>query len=405
MASIYPLCFSRRVFISIILTVLFIGILGFVFRNQYASADIFVADILVVDDSSDFNPQGIVFIIDPISGDRTVLTDFSNPMQGPTGNEPNDLVMEPDGNVCVVDDAAGTNEDGAIFRIDSSNGTRVIISDFGNIAQGPLGDLLQRMALFTNGNLYVVDRDAPSGDGGLFIVDKNTGIRSIVTDLSSGAQGPTASSARDVAEGPGGIILLLTSSGGTDNDGVLFEVDAITGNRNIISDFGNVVQGPTANPRWIVVAPFGNTAYVLNPSNVDSAVFSVDLISGDRQIISDFSNPIQGPTETNVQGIAIDGSGQILVNGNNTDVLFSIDPVTGFRTVISNYDNPAQGPLGSFGQGIIIASVTTLMGGGNGGGGGCALAPSGADNISFPLYLLIPCIIIVARLTRKKSIT
>ena len=183
----------------------------------------------------------------------------------------------------------------------------------------------------------------------------------MVTGLTNPRQGPLGKSAHDVAEGPGGVICLVTSAGSTNNDGLLFEVNPVTGFRTVLSDFGNLGQGPSANPRWLVVPPIPNTVYVVNPGNVNNAVFVVDTSTGNRQILSDFDNPGQGPTETNVQGIAVDGTGQILVNGNNTDVLFSIDPNTGNRTIVTEYDNPGQGALGSFGEGIINATVATEM--------------------------------------------
>jgi len=330
------------------------------FSSNNAFADINVGDILVTSEDGGKRIPSTVLIINPDTGVRTVLTDFSKVNQGPLGEDPRDLVMEPDGNICVIDSDVGIDEIGLLFRIDVTNGTRTVISDFGDPAQGPLGDFPQGIGLFTNGDLYATDSDAPNGNGGLFRVDKITGFRTLVTDLSDIAQGPTGDSARDVAEGPGGTIFLVTSSGGTANRGLLFEVDPVTGFRTVLSDFGNGGQGPTAFPRWLAVPPAGNLVYVVSPAVGNDALLSVNTLTGNRQLISDFDNPAQGPTDVNPQGIAIDSSGQILVNG-NPDALFSIDPVTGFRTVISQYDNTAQGPLAGFTRGIIVATVATEM--------------------------------------------
>jgi len=43
-------------------------------------------------------------------------------------------------------------------------------------------------------------------------------------------------------------------------------------------------------------------------------ILSVNPVTGNRQIITDFNNAGQGPTESNVQGIVVDDNGQILVN-------------------------------------------------------------------------------------------
>jgi len=244
---------------SIFFTVIFTCLIG-----VNAKADINVGDILVADDNAGSNNQGVIFIIDPVSGDRALLTDFSNPAQGPVGEDPRDLTMEPDGNICVLDSDAGTNGDGAIFHVDAATGNRTMLSDLGNPAQGPLGDVPGFITLFSNGELYLTDRDSPSGDGGIFRVDKATGFRTVVTDLSNGAQGPTGESARDVIEGPGGIMYLITDQGGTDSMGILFEVSPLTGFRTVISDMGNVVQGSVGVARWIAVAQGGGTIYALS---------------------------------------------------------------------------------------------------------------------------------------------
>jgi len=325
--------------------------LGFCSNNAFAGIN--PGDILVSDDSTGTDDRGVIFNIDPATGQRTVITDFGNPLQGPIGAEPHDLAMEPDGRICVIDDDVGTDGLGLLFRIFFTDGRRTIISDFGDPAQGPLGGNPQGLALFTNGNLYVTDSSAPNGDGGLFRVDKHTGFRTLVTDLSNAAQGPTAELARDVAEGPGGIIYLITSGGGTDNRGILFQVDPDSGFRTVISDMGDGAQGPTGNARWFAVSQ-GGVIYVLNNLTPET-VLNVDPVTGNRQIVTDFTDAGQGPTEGNVQGIEVDNNSQILVNATQSDLLLSIDPISGIRTVVSDYADPSEGPLGSFGVGIIVA--------------------------------------------------
>lgn len=350
---------NHRSFLTITIS-LFIIFTVSLFVTPNVKADINIGDILVVEDGSDVNPDGVVFIINPNTGQRTILTDFGNPAQGPGDDEPRDLTMEPNGDICVLNSDGGTDDTGELLHVDAQTGRRTLITDFGNPAQGPVGDLPQNVALFSNGDLYVSDRDAPSGNGGIYIVDKGTGLRTILTDLSDGGQGPTADSARDIAEGPGGILYLSTTSGGFDNGGVLFEVNRNTGFRTVISEFGQPLQGPLASVRWINVDQVTGTVYVLNNSNTNT-VLSVNPNTGNRQLISDIDNPGQGPTDTNVQGLAMLEDGRLLVNGNNNDNLLRIDPNTGFRVVLSDYDDPAEGPLGGFGQGIIIATVATQM--------------------------------------------
>ena len=87
------------------------------------------------------------------------------------------------------------------------------------------------------------------------------------------------------------------------------------------------------------------------------ALFSVDP-SGNRTIISDFGNAAQGALGFGPTGVAIDTSGQILVidgsaGTSSLGALFSVDP-SGNRTIISDFGNAAQGALGSFPSGVVI---------------------------------------------------
>ena len=59
--------------------------------------------------------------------------------------------MEPDGNICVIDSDGGTDDIGVIFHVNVTTGFREILSDLGNPASGPVGDLPQGLGLFSNG--------------------------------------------------------------------------------------------------------------------------------------------------------------------------------------------------------------------------------------------------------------
>jgi len=337
--------------ISSLLTILLVSFFALVISNQ-SIADINVGDIIVADNefSSD---NGAIFIVDGVTGDRRLLTDLGNSAQGPLGDEPDDLVIEPNGDVCVIENETGTDNVGVILRVNSTNGLRTLLSDLGDPAQGPIGGLPQHLGLFNNGDLYFADRDGPV-DGGLYRVNKATGFRTVVTDLADIAQGPIAENGRDVAEGAGGTIFFITSSGSpTDNNrGLLFSVDPVTGFRTILSDLGDPVQGPIASPRWLATSPDGTRVYILT-STIIELLIEINPVTGNRTVLSDFQNPGQGPG-SDAFGITVDESGTIFVNDNSSRVLLSIDPVTGFRTVVSNYSLSGQGYIPNFAQGLRV---------------------------------------------------
>jgi cysteine-rich repeat protein len=203
--------------------------------------------ILVTDrDPSGAQPRGVLFLVNFFTGMRTVLSNFGNAAQGPLGVDPTGVATGISNVVWVIDPNAGTGGLGALFRVNLSNGTRALVSDFGNAAQGPRGVNPFGVALDAVGGLYVVDRDAgTSGRSALFYVDPTTGIRTLVSNFGNLGQGPLAQELTGVAVNAAGNILVIDlHSGVTGFSGLLLSVDPATGIRTVVSDFGNLAQGP-----------------------------------------------------------------------------------------------------------------------------------------------------------------
>ena len=74
-----------------------------------------------------------------MTGVRTMLSDFGNTAQGPLGSKPGGVALGPGGAIYVADTDAGTGANGVLFSVDPITGTRTIVSNFGNAAQGATG--------------------------------------------------------------------------------------------------------------------------------------------------------------------------------------------------------------------------------------------------------------------------
>jgi hypothetical protein len=110
---------------------------GIWFSVAAAQAQLSPGDILVIDPiagTENFSTGlgGALFLVNPSSGQRTVLSDFGDSTQGPTGQDPVGVAIETDGRVLVIDPGGGTNQQGALFRVNPNGGQRSLISDFGN---------------------------------------------------------------------------------------------------------------------------------------------------------------------------------------------------------------------------------------------------------------------------------
>jgi len=335
--------FRGQLFFFVLLTLVF----SLVGASPKAHAQPSVGDILVMD------VHGELFQVDPTTGTRTLLSDFGNPTQGLPGVLPLGIAVETTGAILVVDMAAGTASHGALFRVDPTTGTRTLLSDFANPAQGPLGGDPIDVTVEATGAILVSDSLAVSS-GALFRMDPMTGTRTLLSDFGNPAQGPLGRAPDGVAVETTGAILVVDPAAGTAFHGALFRVDPTTGTRTLLSDFGNPIQGPLGNsPSRVAIEAVGTilvTDRVVAPGILD-VLYRVDPTTGTRTLLSDFGNPAQGPLGGYPCGVAVEMSGAILVADADAGTalhggLFRMNPTTGMRILLSDFGNLTQGPLG-----------------------------------------------------------
>ncbi len=276
--------------------------------------------LLVTDPYAGSNEIGALFAVDPATGQRTMLSDFGNTAQGAVGVTPIGIaygngLLGLGSTIYVIDNEAGTNNDGALFAVNPTSGTRTLLSDFGNSAQGALGKnpiaiavvpagLLSVLGL--NAGLVVLDDDAGTGGtGAVFVVNGATGYRTLLSDLGNSAQGPVAvgPQALTVTNGLLGptAIVVTDNLAGTNGQGALFAIDAY-GNRTLRSDFGNSAQGPQGLDPSEVAATAdvsGNVLVTDNFEDQDPTQAQVFLVTpaGTRTSFSDCTVTAQGPCQ------------------------------------------------------------------------------------------------------------
>jgi hypothetical protein len=238
--------------------------------------------ILVVDNNADAaaSGRGALFAVDPATGHRSVLSNFSDGSKGPLGASPFGVAFDASGNIVVTDSNAGSSARGALFRVDPSTGVRTLLSDFGNAAQGPLGEdpagvvlgPVASLILFRSAPLLVIDPNAgTNGQGALFGVN-SSGSRGLATVADFGMGTPPGADPVGVAVASGttsASIFVVDPSTGTNLGGALFRFlvtfdskgNAVLKPRNLVADFGNRGQGPLGtDPSGVTVVPFSSGA-------------------------------------------------------------------------------------------------------------------------------------------------
>ena len=305
---------------------------------------------------------GPLFRVDPVTGVRILVSDTEDDAQGPLGGTVRGVAIEASEQILVI--GSGASGIGALLRVDAATGARILVSDFSDGAQGPLGSRLFGVTIEASGQILVVDLSAGAGPAGaLFRVDPATGARTLFSDFADAAQGlPVGLSGRGVAIEASGQILVI-SAGGASGNGALLRVDPATGVRTLLSDFGDVAQGPLVSPFGVTVDASGQILVVGGGGTSGlGTLLRVDPTTGARTLLSDFGDGAQGPLGGTLRGVAIEASGQILVTDQSTGALWRVDPATGVRTLLSDFGDGAQGPTGGSAYGVAIANGTAIDG-------------------------------------------
>ena len=247
---------------------------------------------------------GALFRVDLVTGNRQVLSDFGDAAKGPVGSRPQDLAVDSAGRILVTDPFAGL-----VFSVDGTTGARAIFSNFTDAARGPTGGRPWGIAVESSGRVVVTDTfPVPL----LFALDPVTGGRTVITTFTNVSQGPTGVAPVDVRPEQGGQLLVLdqaTFSPAGSGSGTLFRVDPNSGARTVVSDLTTPAQGPIGlTASSLDVAAGGQVLITDGDGGVDPArgvLFRVDALTGARSYLSDFGNPAQGPLGLEPIGLAI----------------------------------------------------------------------------------------------------
>jgi hypothetical protein len=187
-------------------------------------------------------------------------------------------------------------------------------------------------------------------------------------DLANPTQGGTDSDRfiTDLALERSGKILIGTARGSGQPDSAIFRVHPVTGKRRLLSDFANAAQGADVADLWFSTGLAIETSGQIMATSGGSIAAPRDLRlwiepkTGQRIVLSDFDNPAQGNIGARLKGVAAEESGEIIVGVakpgfSNATLLFRVEPTTGERALLSDSDNPVQGP--SLGAVVYIAVI------------------------------------------------
>jgi sugar lactone lactonase YvrE len=279
---------------------------------------------------------------------------------GPPFLLPDGIGVEPDAQLVLVDVALG-----AVVRVDPVSGDRTTVSD-STTGRGPRLDFLQGIAVEATGQLVVTGFVPFQWSVGR--VNPVSGRRTIVSNATRGQGPPFAFPAGIAVEATGPLVVADRSLQ------AVVRVDSRRGTRTIVSGctavdiltrtcVGEVIGGgsPFVSPVGIAVEADGHLVVTdgLFPDSTNPSVVRVDAVSGDRTIVS---NPTTGNGQRFqvVVGIAVEATGQLVVVDEELAAVVRVDPISGDRTSVSNATT-GQGLPFAFPAGIAVEAPGHLV--------------------------------------------
>ena len=295
------------------------------------------------------------------------LTNNLSPLGAPNLDSPEDMAFDLNGNVVTADEGISTGVS-QVVRVDRNTGVRTLISGPG-VGSGPALNGPYSIAVEGTGNILVLDFNAATTASRLLRITP-AGARSVLSSNAVGA-GPALGVSERVRV-LNGVIYLL-------DGGRVLSVDAITGSRTLISG-GGVGTGPAfALAKSVTTDATGGSLMVLDQNFAGTgALIRVNLATGNRTEV--FSNRLQTGTWNfdmpyDVVRNACNNSFYVLHTG-ATGVpgnVLRVDGGSGARTLFATYT--ASSPPSNYS--LLMRPLILLPGGGGpsgpsgpGGGGG-----------------------------------
>jgi hypothetical protein len=242
----------------------------------------------------------------------------------------------------------------ALIAVNLTTGVR------SEIAPASLADATTR---FADGAVIAVDEPnnrafvTRAGNGSIIGVDLATGVRTVVTSGTIGAGTPLAGAtgiALDTVTAPGSPRLLVSEGGtGTGTFDHLIAVDIATGDRTLLSSFGeNVGTGPLIHvPGSLRIDAAHHQVMVLDTQG--QQIVAVDLSTGNRSVHS--AHGLQ-PGMAATRGMAIEPATSRLLVAKEGGTIVSIDDSVRRSSLVSG--SVGSGFAMNYPEGLIIEQAT-----------------------------------------------
>ncbi len=238
--------------------------------------------------------HGILFSYNILTGVETDLHDFGNGTDGT--NPEGSPIQASNGLIYGVVGTGGANGGGILYSYNISTGIYTKLYDFGNgmNVYDPQGSLVQ----LSDGLLYgiSVGGGTNGGYGTIFSYNIITGKDTVLHSFGSGTDG-TFPLHDKLLQASDSLLYGMTQSGGVYSRGIIFNYNITSGIETDVHDFGSDTDGKQPFASLIQASNgllYGMTS--LGGANSNGIIFNYNITTGIETDIHDFGNGTDGKT-------------------------------------------------------------------------------------------------------------
>jgi uncharacterized repeat protein (TIGR03803 family) len=302
--------------------------------------------------------SGVIFELDPATKELKVRYNFD----GASGNGPEATLMEAkDGKLYGMTATGGDKDYGVIFQFDPATSAYVKKFDFDGMVDGgnPQGNLIQAK----NGKLYGLTSMGGKEDFGvLFEYDLATSTYTRKLDFDGTTTGGTPNGS--LLEATDGYLYGYTSGGGANNFGVLFQYDPASSQYKVKFNFDDTNNGSAPQSALIQGKDgklYGTTEY--GGASGDGIMFQYDLSTSTFTKKFDFDDSGKSTGKYCIGAMVQATDGMLYGMGynggmDNSGVVYKYDPST--STLTKQFDFH-QAKTGSHPVGAIVPAKDKML--------------------------------------------
>jgi uncharacterized repeat protein (TIGR03803 family) len=332
--------------------------------------------------------NGTVFKINIDGRGYTVLRNFTN---SPDSAAPDGaLLFGNDGVLYGTTAGGGVNGSGTIFKMGLEGNGYQILHDFAGAPDGsaPFPGLVQA----TNGALYgTTHAGGTNNQGAIFTIQTNGSGYQVLYSFTNSPDG--ASPQEPLIQGDDGALYGTTFSGGSANKGIIFKIQPDGSGYQILHNFTNTPDG--SNPRGALVQASDGALYgatqIGGTANAGT-LYKINLNGSGYAVLHDFTSGLDGsrPLGGLVQGLNNMLYGTTGFGGTNGGgIVYRMQVGGGGYEVLYHFGafGDAGRPSGKLTRGASIGDIgvfygTTLVGGANAEGAVFAVVVNPTLNIT-----------------------